>query len=43
MGFRCLTCGKNVEELEGRIRCPYCGSRIFSKTRPKNIRRIQAR
>jgi len=43
MGFKCLKCGKVIEDFEGKIRCPYCGYRIFSKQRPKIIKKVQAR
>ncbi|MCX8179012.1 MAG: DNA-directed RNA polymerase subunit P [Candidatus Aenigmarchaeota archaeon] len=42
MSFKCLQCGKVVEKLEGRVRCPYCGYRIFVKNRPKIVKRVKA-
>jgi DNA-directed RNA polymerase subunit P len=42
MSFKCLQCGKTVEKIEGRVRCPYCGYRIFMKIRPKVVKRVKA-
>ncbi|MEM0480689.1 MAG: DNA-directed RNA polymerase subunit P [Candidatus Aenigmatarchaeota archaeon] len=41
--YRCIICKKEIEKLEKRIICPYCGSRILEKVRPKKIIRLQAR
>ncbi|MCD6226440.1 MAG: DNA-directed RNA polymerase subunit P [Candidatus Aenigmarchaeota archaeon] len=43
MSFKCLKCGKIIEKFERKIRCPYCGYRIFVKQRPKIVKRVQAR
>jgi DNA-directed RNA polymerase subunit RPC12/RpoP len=43
MGFKCLKCKNLIEELEERIRCPYCGYRIFVKARANVIKRVRAR
>jgi len=43
MGFKCLKCKKVIEEGDERVRCPYCGYRIFVKMRPEVIKRVQAR
>jgi DNA-directed RNA polymerase subunit RPC12/RpoP len=43
MAFKCLKCKKVVEELEERVRCPFCGYRIFSRMRPTIVKRVQAR
>ncbi|MBD3155737.1 MAG: DNA-directed RNA polymerase subunit P [Candidatus Aenigmarchaeota archaeon] len=43
MVFKCLKCGKEVEKVIDRVRCPFCGYRIFSKKRPKTIKKVQAR
>ncbi len=43
MGFKCISCGKVTEKLEGRIRCPYCGYRIFMRERPKIVKKVKAR
>ncbi len=37
MGFKCISCGKITEKLEGRIRCPFCGYRIFAKETPRTV------
>lgn len=42
MSLKCLDCGKVIEELEGRIRCPYCGYRIFMKMKPRTVKRVKA-
>jgi DNA-directed RNA polymerase subunit RPC12/RpoP len=42
--FKCIKCKKTVSKFEeGRIRCPYCGGRIFIKTRPRVVKRVLAR
>ena len=41
--YRCVNCKKEIAKIEDRIRCPYCGHRIFSKKRPEVLRRVQAR
>ncbi|MBS3052488.1 MAG: DNA-directed RNA polymerase subunit P [Candidatus Aenigmarchaeota archaeon] len=43
MGFKCLSCKKIIEKLDNRIRCPYCGYRIFLKQRPVTVKRVQAK
>ena len=43
MAFKCLKCKKVIEKLDERVRCPYCGYRIFVKMRPKVVKRVQAR
>lgn len=43
MGFKCISCGKVTEKLEGRIRCPYCGYRIFMKEKPKVVRKVKTK
>jgi len=37
MKYKCLNCGKevNIDSLNRKIRCPYCGGRILYK--PKVI------
>ena len=41
MAYICAHCGKKVKELEGGFtRCPYCGSRIFIKSRPNIPREV---
>jgi len=34
MAYICLHCGKKIKQLEGVIRCPYCGYRVLAKERP---------
>ncbi|MFB6246839.1 MAG: DNA-directed RNA polymerase subunit P [Candidatus Pacearchaeota archaeon] len=43
MQYKCFKCGKKVEqeELQKRMTCPECGSKIFHKERTK-VRRIKA-
>jgi DNA-directed RNA polymerase subunit P len=43
MSFKCLKCKKIIEEIEDKVRCPYCGYRIFVKIRPEVLKRVQAR
>jgi len=43
MTYKCLKCGKEIDKIIDRVRCPFCGFRIFSKKRPKVIKRVQAR
>jgi len=43
MSYKCIKCGKIVEKLDERVRCPYCGFRIFVKVRPRIVKRVQAR
>jgi len=43
MNFKCLKCKKMIDEAEDKIRCPYCGYRIFVKMRPEVLKRVQAR
>ena len=41
--YKCMNCKKTIAKIEDKIRCPYCGYRIFVKQRPEVIRRIVAR
>jgi DNA-directed RNA polymerase subunit P len=41
--YKCVKCKKVVSKLEDKIRCPYCGFRIFVKLRPKVAKRVQAK
>lgn len=43
MEYKCFKCGKKVEkdDLEKRLVCPECGSKIFFKPRTK-VKRIKA-
>jgi DNA-directed RNA polymerase subunit RPC12/RpoP len=40
MAYVCAHCGKKIKEMEGSIRCPYCGHRVFLKSRPNLAREI---
>lgn len=41
--YKCIKCKKVVAKLEDKIRCPYCGFRVFVKMRPKILKRVQAK
>ena len=44
--YKCLGCGKDVEvdlRTAKKVICPFCGYRILKKTRPKVIKKVQAR
>ena len=41
--YKCTNCKKVLPKMEDKIRCPYCGFRIFIKERPEIISRVQAR
>jgi len=43
--FKCLDCQKTIsaEQLNEKIRCPYCGYRIMIKERPKIPVRVKAK
>ena len=43
MGLKCLKCRKVIEDPDDKIRCPFCGYRIFVKMRPAVVKKIQAR
>jgi len=43
MAFKCLKCKKVIDDVEQRVRCPYCGYRIFVKTRAEVVKRVQAK
>ncbi len=40
MAYVCTHCGKKIKDLEGFIRCPYCGGRIFTKARPNVAKEV---
>ncbi len=42
MSYKCINCKKDVENIEGPIRCPYCGQRILVKKRPEVIKTVPA-
>jgi len=41
--YKCMGCKKAVAKIEDKIRCPYCGYRIFAKVRPAILKKVQAR
>lgn len=41
--YKCIKCKKIITKVDEKIRCPYCGFRIFVKLRPKVVKRVQAR
>ncbi len=43
MMYRCLNCKKDVEIIGKKIRCPFCGFRIITKTAAVSPRRVRAR
>ena len=45
MEYICATCNKTVtsEDIKKRIRCPYCGSRLLFKKRPKIVKEVKSR
>ncbi len=40
--YKCINCKKVIPKIEERVRCPYCGYRIFSKIRPEVVKRVKA-
>ena len=40
--YKCVNCKKAIPKLEEKIRCPYCGHRIFVKERPDTLRKVRA-
>ncbi|MBI2084796.1 MAG: DNA-directed RNA polymerase subunit P [Candidatus Aenigmarchaeota archaeon] len=41
--YKCVSCKKTIAKLEDKIRCPYCGQRVFVKLRPEVVKRVLAR
>ncbi len=41
--YKCIRCKKVIDEYDNKIRCPYCGFRIYSKIRPEIVRRVVAK
>lgn len=41
--YKCISCKRVLEKDDGKIRCPYCGFRIYAKLRPTVVRRVLAR
>jgi DNA-directed RNA polymerase subunit P len=43
--YRCAKCGREVKldlATAREVRCPYCGSKILYKPRPRVARRVKA-
>jgi len=38
-----VKCKRIVQKIDEKIRCPYCGYRIFLKLRPETIKKVRAR
>lgn len=43
--YKCWSCQKllTAKDIEKRIICPYCSSRIVVKTRPPVLKKVKAR
>jgi DNA-directed RNA polymerase subunit P len=41
--YKCVKCKKIVTRAEDKIRCPFCGYRIYVKMRPDVVKRVHAR
>jgi len=41
--YKCISCKKPIAKIEDKLRCPYCGTRIFAKQRPETLKRVVAR
>jgi len=41
--YKCISCKKIIEKIDDKVRCPYCGFRIYAKLRPEIVRRVSAR
>ena len=41
--YKCIKCKKIVTKLDEKVRCPYCGYRIFRKVRAPIVKRVKAR
>jgi DNA-directed RNA polymerase subunit RPC12/RpoP len=43
--YKCFECQHALtpKDIEKRIICPYCGSRIVLKTRPETLKKVKAR
>lgn len=44
MVYKCFQCKREIDSkrIERRIICPFCGSRILTKTRPTVIKKVKA-
>ena len=40
MAYVCAYCGKKQKQIDGFIRCGYCGYRILVKSRPNLAREV---
>jgi DNA-directed RNA polymerase subunit RPC12/RpoP len=38
-----MKCKKTMAKIDEKIRCPFCGHRIFVKMRPEVVKRVHAR
>ncbi len=41
--YKCVGCKKVIEDSDDKVRCPFCGFRIYAKIRPDTTRRVLAR
>jgi DNA-directed RNA polymerase subunit P len=41
--YKCVSCKKNIEDIGDKIRCPYCGARVFLKSRPEVVTEVKAK
>ena len=41
--YKCIACKKIMTKMEDKIRCSFCGQRIFIKLRPEIVKRVLAR
>ncbi|HLC58907.1 MAG TPA: DNA-directed RNA polymerase subunit P [archaeon] len=42
MAYKCISCKKEIKEVEDHIRCPYCGQRVLVKARADMLRTVKA-
>ncbi len=40
MSYVCISCGREIEQLDNFVRCPYCGGRRLVKKRPTIPREV---
>lgn len=40
--YKCVKCKKEITKAEEKIRCPYCGFRVYVKIRPTIVRKVEA-
>jgi DNA-directed RNA polymerase subunit RPC12/RpoP len=41
--YKCIACKRVMAKAEDKIRCSYCGQRVFIKLRPDVVTRVLAR